>query len=82
MLQLVLISSSISYWSLCISTAGVTRNNRKHRQYTYEFKAQLLAESQSSRSTVARIVLENDSSLDVGLPEQFLLIEKLKKSTQ
>ena len=38
----------------------VTRPYLKRRQYTPEFKAQLVAESQNPEASVARIALDND----------------------
>ena len=43
-----------------MSNVRVTRPYRKRRQYTLEFKAQLVAESQSPGASVARIALDND----------------------
>ena len=43
-----------------MSNVRVTRPYRKRRQYTPEFKAQLVAESQSPGASVARIALDND----------------------
>ena len=43
-----------------MSNARVTRPYRKRRQYTPEFKAQLVAESQKPEASVARIALDND----------------------
>ncbi len=43
-----------------MSTVRVTRPYRKRRQYTHEFKAQLVAESQNPEASVARIALDND----------------------
>ena len=43
-----------------MSTVRVTRPYRKRRQYTPEFKAQLVAESQKPEASVARIALDND----------------------
>lgn len=39
---------------------SVTRPYRKRRQYTPEFKAQLVAECQSPGTSVSRIALDND----------------------
>jgi transposase-like protein len=43
-----------------MSNVKVTRPYRKRRQYTPEFKAQLVAESQNPEASVARIALDND----------------------
>ncbi len=43
-----------------MSNVRVTRPYRKRRQYTPEFKAQLVAESQNPEASVARIALDND----------------------
>ena len=43
-----------------MSNVRVTRPYRKRRQYTPEFKAQLVAESQKPEASVARIALDND----------------------
>jgi len=43
-----------------MSNVRVTRPYRKRRQYTPEFKAQLMAESQNTEISVARIALDND----------------------
>ena len=43
-----------------MSTVRVTRPYRKRRQYSPEFKAQLVAESQIPGASVARIALDND----------------------
>ena len=43
-----------------MSSVRVTRPYRKRRQYSPEFKAQLVAESQSPEASVARIALDND----------------------
>src|SRR5690554_1936700 len=43
-----------------MSTVRVTRPYRKRRQYTLEFKAKLVAESQNPGASVARIALDND----------------------
>ena len=43
-----------------MSNVRVTRPYRKRRQYTPEFKAQLVAESQSPGASVARIALDTD----------------------
>jgi len=43
-----------------MSTVRVTRPYRKRRQYSPEFKAQLVAESQKPEASVARIALDND----------------------
>lgn len=43
-----------------MSNVRATRPYRKRRQYTLEFKAQLVAESQSPGASVARIALDND----------------------
>ena len=43
-----------------MSNVRVTRPYRKRRQYTLEFKALLVAESQSPGASVARIALDND----------------------
>ena len=43
-----------------MSNVRVTRPYRKRRQYTPEFKAQLVAESQSPGASVARSALDND----------------------
>ncbi len=43
-----------------MSTVRVTQPYRKRRQYSPEFKAQLVAESQIPGASVARIALDND----------------------
>ena len=43
-----------------MSNVRATRPYRKRRQYTPEFKAQLVAESQIPGASVARIALDND----------------------
>ena len=43
-----------------MSNVRVTRPYRKRRQYTPEFKAQLVAESQNPGASVSRIALDND----------------------
>ena len=43
-----------------MSNVRVTRPYRKRRQYSTEFKAQLVAESQNPEASVARIALDND----------------------
>ena len=43
-----------------MSNVRVTRPYRKRRQYSPEFKAQLVAESQKPEASVARIALDND----------------------
>ena len=43
-----------------MSSVRVTRPYRKRRQYSPEFKAQLVAESQNPEASVARIALDND----------------------
>ncbi len=43
-----------------MSNVRVTRPYRKRSQYSPEFKAQLVAESQSPGASVARIALDND----------------------
>ena len=43
-----------------MNNVSVTRPYRKRRQYTPEFKAQLVAESQKPEASVARIALDND----------------------
>jgi len=43
-----------------MNNVSVTRPYRKRRQYTPEFKAQLVAESQSPETFVSRIALNND----------------------
>ena len=43
-----------------MNNVRVTRPYRKRRQYTPEFKAPLVAESQNSEASVARIALDND----------------------
>ena len=43
-----------------MSNVRVTRPYRKRRQYTLEFKARLVAESQKPEASVARIALDND----------------------
>ncbi|MDY0207347.1 MAG: transposase [Pseudomonas sp.] len=43
-----------------MSNVRVTRPYRKRRQYTPEFKAQLVAESQILGASVSRIALDND----------------------
>ncbi len=43
-----------------MNNVRVTRPYRKRRQYTPEFKAQLVAESQNPEASVARIALDND----------------------
>ena len=43
-----------------MSNVRATRPYRKRRQYTPEFKAQLMAESQIPGASVARIALDND----------------------
>ena len=43
-----------------MNSVSVTRPYRKRRQYTPEFKAQLVAESQSPETFVSRIALNND----------------------
>ena len=43
-----------------MSNVRATRPYRKRRQYTPEFKAQLVAESQKPEASVARIALDND----------------------
>ena len=48
-----------------MSTVRVTRPYRKRRQYTPEFKAQLVAESQNPEAYVARIALDNDLSANL-----------------
>ena len=42
-----------------MSTVRVTRPYRKRRQYSPEFKAQLVAECQNPEASVARIALDN-----------------------
>jgi transposase len=46
-----------------MSNVRVTRPYRKRRHYSPEFKAQLVAESQNSGASVARIALDNDCRL-------------------
>ncbi len=43
-----------------MSSVRVTQPYRKRRQYTPEFKAQLVAESKNPKASVARIALDND----------------------
>ena len=43
-----------------MSNVRATRPYRKRRQYSPEFKAQLVAESQIPSASVARIALDND----------------------
>jgi transposase-like protein len=43
-----------------MNSVSVTRPYRKRRQYTPEFKAQLVAESQNHGASVSRIALDND----------------------
>ena len=43
-----------------MSYLRVTRPYRKRRQYSPEFKAQLVAECQNPEASVARIALDND----------------------
>ena len=56
-----------------MSNVRATRPYRKRRQYTPEFKAQLVAESQIPGASVARIALDNDLNanlLGAGLLSQ------------
>ena len=43
-----------------MNNVSVTRPYRKRRQYTSEFKAQLVAESQTPGASVSRVALDND----------------------
>jgi transposase len=43
-----------------MNNVSVARPYRKRRQYTPEFKAQLVAESQIPGTSVSRVVLDND----------------------
>jgi transposase len=43
-----------------MNNLSVTRPYRKRRQYTSEFKAQLVAESQTPGASVSRVALDND----------------------
>lgn len=43
-----------------MNNVSVTRPYRKRRQYTSEFKAQLVTESQSPGASVSRIALDHD----------------------
>jgi len=43
-----------------MNNVSVARPYRKRRQYTSEFKAQLVAESQSPGASVSRVALDND----------------------
>jgi transposase-like protein len=43
-----------------MNNVSVTRPYRKRRQYTSEFKAQLVAESQTPGASLSRVALDND----------------------
>ena len=57
-----------------MNNVRVTRPYRKRRQYTPEFKAQLVAESQSPGASVARIALDND--LNANLLRRWIIESK------
>ena len=57
-----------------MSHVRVTRPYRKRRQYIPEFKAQLVAESQSPSASVARTALDND--LNVNLLRRWITASK------
>ena len=61
-----------------MSNISVTQPYRKRRQYTPEFKAQLVAESQNPGASVSRIALDND--LNVNLLRRW--IKESKQASQ